>query len=384
MKVSFILIWAFAAQVYAHSGGYSGGGGDHQDIGTGTAWYIGNKKISYCIEKSANFGVGTVDLQQTFEKAAATWRQYILQRHIQMDLPPEHRLNLNFQYQGACQGSENLRLYFGVDSPEVVEAKKKYQKPYALSYRESYDVATGMGKGFIWLAQTGSLFPLAGDTGFPNWTKPFTVHGMMLHELGHVLGVGHLDGTIMREEMMATMQLMDSSEEWSLKRGEAKLTNIDDIKILFLRNYFDLVIPGRLTYRQDPLETAAIFHLFMGRNPVGEVQTSFINGTPFKWILGDDRGQVTFDISSSVKLQRQFNLLQRIFGAHYMDKYSTTLSSSAIGVSGVGVVTAKTGKSYTLHYSINAEGLDGPVRVTLMDGLQSKEVFFSNINGSLP
>ena len=65
-----------------------------------------------------------------------------------------------------------------------------------------------------------------------------------------------------------------------------------------------------------------------------------------------------------------------------MDQYPTVASIVAVGMSGVGTIKAKTGKSYTVQYSINAEGFNGPVHMTLIDGGKIRDIFYSNINGS--
>lgn len=372
-----------SGQAFADAGGYSGGGGDYHQIGFGTAWYIGTKEIQYCIEKTSSFGFTVNELQQNFESAAETWKQYIQDRRIQMDLPQENRLNLNLRYVGKCKGNEDLRLYFGSEPAEVIEAKKKFEKPYAFAIRESYDLPTGMGKGFIWFATPGSVFPLAGDTGFPNWLKPYTLHGMMLHEVGHVLGVGHLEGTIMRESMMSWMQLMDSREAWAQSRGKAVLTSIDDIKILFYRSYLNLDVEGRFSYNKDSNETKSIFRIFTGRDPASDVRVTFSNGSSMKLVVSDSKDKFAFDISAPSDARNDFSLLSGIFGVYYQGKYPTVESTGAIGTSGVGFLTAKDGKSYTLQYSINADGLNGPVHLTLLDGVNTKKIFFSNINGSI-
>lgn len=380
MKLAFVfagLVLNLSGQVFSAAGGYSGGGGDYHQMGYGTAWYIGTKEIQYCIQKDSNFGFSTAELQKNFESAAQTWKKYILNRKIQTQLPLENRLNLNFLYVGDCKGSEDLRLYFGVETNEVIKSKKKFEKPYAFAIRESYDLAAGMGKGFIWFAAPGSVFPKAGDTGFPNWTKPYTLHGMMLHELGHVLGVGHIEGTIMRESMMSWMQMMDINEPWAQSRGHAALTNVDDMKILFFHTDSEFDIAGRFTYNKESKQTKETFRTFMGRDPVGDVKVNFQHGEKMRLTIEDAQEKMTFDISAPLALRKEFSLLDNIFGVYY----KAVVSVSSRGLSGIGFLTAKDGHNYTLQYNINAEGLAGPVHLSLIDGSQSKEIFFSNNNG---
>jgi len=386
--MKFVLIAATCLTSYAASaGGYSGGGADSHEIGYGAAWFTGKSQISYCIEKSNDFGLSLDEIQKDFDSAAKIWRDYILDRGIQKSYnPAQPELNLNFQYTGRCKGGENLRLYFGVDTPEVVRQKKRYENPYAFVSRESYDLSSGMGKGFAWFAKTGGLYRDAGPVGFPNWTRPYTLHGMMLHELGHILGVGHMEGTIMQSDLMGSMQFMDSSEAWSQSRGKAILTNIDDLKILYFHWQTRIEVEGRISYAKDAQKSIETFKKFMGRAPVGEVRSKVSLGSPLKLTMSDDHSSHIFNFETPLDLRSSFSLLSNLFGVFFVDPkvgYKTVISTGSSGYSGIGTTTTVSGSPVTVQYRVNAYGLWGPVKLMYIDNGSPKELFVSNIKGSL-
>lgn len=385
--VSLILL---CTSSLARQGGYSGGGGDYHSIDSGAAWFIGTQQITYCIEASNDFGLTTNEIQQSFENAVGTWKQYIRDRRIHASEPEERRLNLNFSYSAACSGQENLRIYLGVEPNEVLQAKKKFEKPYAFAIRESYDLTTGMAKGFMWFAKSGSLFPGAYAGGFPNWKNPYTLQGMMLHELGHVLGVaGHVDGTIMAEDMMSTLQFMDSKEDWARSRGQAMLTSIDDLRILYFNSNSSFKIEGGISYYNQIDVINESFKTFMDRLPVGKVKLtlsqnySVSDSLMFELVIADEKESRTFVIQRPSALRNEFQLLGGIFGILYKDRYQTKLSYGSAGESGIGFTTTKSGKSITINYSINAEGSGGPVRLFYLDGQTQKELFYSSVRGNI-
>lgn len=66
-----------------------------------------------------------------------------------------------------------------------------------------------------------------------------------------------------------------------------------------------------------------------------------------------------------------------------MDQYATVESTGSSGFSGLGFIKAQTGRTYGIQYSINAEGLSGPVKLVYFDGGISNELFVSNVNGGI-
>ncbi|MGZ3693350.1 MAG: hypothetical protein ACXWQO_04040 [Bdellovibrionota bacterium] len=85
-----------------------------------------------------------------------------------------------------CDGTEDLKIYYGVENESVREAKKLYDNPAAFAHLESYDEQTGQGKGFIWIARSPEIL-----------FHPYHRLALLIHEMGHAFGHDHIEGTIM-------------------------------------------------------------------------------------------------------------------------------------------------------------------------------------------
>lgn len=93
-----------------------------------------------------------------------------------------------------CDGSEDLRFYFGVTSREVSQYLSTFSNPMAFAQRTQYESASGWGKGFVWVTQSVDI-PLF------SWALGEYLKAVLLHEVGHILGNGHHEGTIMTKDL---------------------------------------------------------------------------------------------------------------------------------------------------------------------------------------
>src|SRR5438874_11981420 len=65
------------------SGGDISGGGDLKSPDSGAAWVLSpGAPIRACVERSQGFPVAEPEIRQTIQKAYATWKRYIVDRHI--------------------------------------------------------------------------------------------------------------------------------------------------------------------------------------------------------------------------------------------------------------------------------------------------------------
>ena len=83
MKIilSFILITLLSAPLYA--GDERGNGADTNESHIGSAWFPGNQKVSYCIQKSNNFSkLNDSAIQESISQSLKTWNQYIETKKI--------------------------------------------------------------------------------------------------------------------------------------------------------------------------------------------------------------------------------------------------------------------------------------------------------------
>lgn len=365
----------------ALAGGYSGSSGDMHDPMDDWAWYLGDAPIRYCIEIDPQFGRTADEVQKEFESVVQQWKSYVSERSVYTEAKTEFRLNFNFQYAGSCQGSEDLRLIMGLEPEEVVKAKAKFDRPFAFSIRQRYDESKARGQGFIWLARHGALEKTSAGRVFPNWQRTENLHGALLHELGHVLGNGHIPGTIMTAELGQWLQMADSVPSMEKCFGR-KLTQIESERIL----HYSAPSPaihrnGIVAFNEN--EQSATFKRLMGRRPVGKISAEF------EWrafeehrlTLRDSNGSHTFNLVeqpgySSVTIGFSRNVFVVRYGQNGQDHvYASAFSSPG----GTSHATTKTVSGETLLVDVDYNtNIYGPFQLRYLDGKQWQSLFFTD------
>ncbi len=287
----------------AFAGGADGGGGDTQSL-VATAWYAAVRPIYYCIEVDRDFGIGAAEADRAFRDAVKTWDVY-----LNNFLGYRDHINTNYQAAPRCGGWEDLTIYLGVANPKVEAAAKHYQAPIAFAERLSYDHTTNWGKGFIWVKKGKES--LGTFDRVPDWAAPHRLKAMLLHELGHVLGCPHIEGTVMDTEFANL--LMNADDDLRAQR----LARIDG-RVQLLPNF-----RGVNTYEgqlgpDDKRAAENTFQRIFGRKPVGEVKAKLevgVNertGFPVTLTATDGKGteSVVFQFPDSEIL---FNIGPRVF-----------------------------------------------------------------------
>ena len=260
----------------AEGGGMDGGGIDHHDPLAGTAWYLGFAPVRYCYQIAPEAGVDAATVVNVLPEAFRMWIEYIRARNPASDYESLHSLNMNFQLTGICSGGEDLRFLFGVESQEVADARRRYANPVAFTHEiERQD---NRARGFIWFAPGSSILPAA---RYPDWQLENNLLGVALHEIGHVMGIGHFPGTIMRESLEIYMRADHLQETGSRERARQVLGSIDDTSHLirpFTRQAHDYL--GSLNFAAPDYalangpDAAQNFQRLTGRLPIGSVSAS--------------------------------------------------------------------------------------------------------------
>ncbi|MGE0171911.1 MAG: hypothetical protein AB7T49_03965 [Oligoflexales bacterium] len=150
------------------------------------------REVNYCVNLAANFGVSKGRAIALIEESISTWREYLATRQT----IAKYFNSTRYKVQPVCGENVDLRFELGArdgDLAKIVETINGPAGQHVLAGTEE----GGWSQGIVWLASEKSQ-----TADFPNWSshENAALKGALLHQLGHVLGVGHVEGTIMSKE----------------------------------------------------------------------------------------------------------------------------------------------------------------------------------------
>jgi hypothetical protein len=367
MKLILVVGLIILNSAFLFAGNSAGGGGDQKPFEYYAAWFVGQSPVHYCYEIAEGFGPPTSVIEETLRNVFQTWRDYIQAKGMNSILSPKGlSLALNTQQLPQCNGQEDLKFYFGVTNEEVAKVKATFVNPLGFAFRKSFDRAKGWGKGFIWVAPPNSVFP---KESLPDWNVPYTLNGVLLHELGHVLGCSDIDGTIMEDWSLG------SKLRWAVSHpltGKAALTEIDGGQELMFgigtEREFSGRIPAPLAIPDQPKLT---FKRFMGREPVGKIwakaRVTSQNIPDYVLTLGDRKGAQEFLFHAG--WNTDFGSRSWVFAVAKGDVIS--------GMSHYGEVAYGKIASYPVIVTRNPSFVRGPLKIQYISENQPWDLFES-------
>jgi hypothetical protein len=273
-------------------GGMDSGGGDLFSADQGAAWFLGDREVKYCLEVSSDFGESPANLKDLVEGSFQQWFTYLNERSTKSGVSTEGLpIAQKRRLLRTCDGTQDLSFYFGVTSAEIEKAKARFSSPVAFAHRIAYDLDQGWGSGFIWIARNGGV-----STRFPDWSRPSRLKGMILHEIGHVLGNSHLAGTIMDERLADMLSWpQDLVYGWNL---EDRFSHIDGPQILMRCKDCSMKFSGTISHDPSSTEAKQTFKRFVGRAPQGRIVAK-VRMIPGKGslVLADEIGRSEFALT---------------------------------------------------------------------------------------
>jgi Putative peptidase family len=218
VSVSFL---SLTQSVFAATG--VDNGVDKEDLARNSAWFLGDAPIKYCIEvDSEKLGIQASEAEQSLQRALSAWKKYLKTRIEYTGKPKQNSsgsgfkepyVSVDFSFDAACEEKTDLRFLFATSSPEINKALKRFVNPNAYALRTQYSLNAGRGKGFVWVAPSG--------TNKIDWKKPKVLQTVLMHEIGHIFGIGHIPNTVMREDLADF--LVSDGTEW----GKTYLGEVD-------------------------------------------------------------------------------------------------------------------------------------------------------------
>lgn len=257
-----------AAGALVANGQERGNGTDYRSLEDRSAWFVdSNRTFTYCVKVDPAFGVSNEKSLATVADSLQAWADYHAERSWHKTLSTKSR------FESSCSDATDLVFLLGTKLPKG-EASDQH---VGLAVKKAYDKKAGWGQGYVWIAAEGSV-PAEGEDGpYPNWQEVDSLKAVLLHEIGHVYGVDHVEGTIMRANA--------SQYGFGVDPRELPI-EIDGDRLLIMPPNG---IVGNLGVPESNLEDAGVFEggdieqnfeLLTGLKPVGKVSaTLHITGT---------------------------------------------------------------------------------------------------------
>ncbi|MBC7692196.1 MAG: hypothetical protein H7222_10535 [Methylotenera sp.] len=193
-----------SVSTFAASGGesHAGGADDYRIVPAFFRSERHEKPIEACYVIAEGFGLDAAAIEPMIRDSFSQWANYIKVKKLTI-VRYSNWIQTRMNLHANCTGNENLRFLFGVQSEEIAHYSSQFSKPFGFAQ------LTGAGwdwddkqpaKGFIWIAPPNSVDAVAKIPKWDQSTRP-ALQGLILHELGHVFGNGHVDGTVMTEKI---------------------------------------------------------------------------------------------------------------------------------------------------------------------------------------
>ena len=365
-----ILLFATLGAVPSFGGHAVGNGGD--SLVDYQSWFLDPQRtIKSCLLVAANFGLDTAQVKNEIQSVYGAWRDYLQLKRLNWELGSTPVMSTNISLAEQCDGTEDLTFYFGVENESVKAAKKQYTKPFAFAEKQAFDQFNSWAKGFIWVAGPSTL-----GTRIPDWTVRNTLHGILLHEVGHTMGNGHIEGTIMDEGVGSWLD-----SEMLLGSGQGSyqwaLTHIDHERELLLcrKCGVEFIAYENDMNAQNYFKEA--FKKMTGNFPVGSAVISFSKVAENKDVYGklvytDSLGKTEYELQTGLVAEAKDSA--QIFRAlyHNMGWGGGSSSYSYYGtLKGVGK-TIPVIANRNMGSRLEIKDLSGPYYGTLFKALLTK------------
>lgn len=378
MKIVLFLLVAVASVIgMGIYGNEHGSGGDSKPPEYGSAWFLGSDKtIKVCTESSTEFYLKKEEIDQAIVDGFDIWAKYFVDKKLPIQFSYNTKKETpTFLYQilAACDGTEDLKIYLGINTDEVEKAKLEFVNPLAFSHRSTYDMVTGWGKGFIWFASTWN-----GE----QWKSRKKFTALLVHELGHVFGCDHVAGTIMSEKIVDKIGSI-AYDPWP----KDNLAKIDQQRELVLSSYAQFEYEGNLSPGGEHEEKIQErYKLLTGRDLVGSAYDLKAKiKEEYSWIevtitdgKGDEVVKFPYNIlgpsfPSQTKVFRVVRELNAGNGKKMIYKKDVNGGSGHVSLNSI---TLKNGKTYPVMVERNS--FQGAVYVTYQDGDKTEVLFVQN------
>lgn len=287
MKIFDILLCIalviFPLKSWPKSGnGWVSSGGDDLPFGYGSSWFNNIEgTIPYCIKADPNYSIKQDILEKMIENSISKWKKYYYRFKFFDESRPQEYLGPNFNYKvnNKCTKTAKIFFIFNIEDQNIKKLKPRYQNPFSFA---SFD--NDNKKGYIWFSDlknktSNSLFRKIHDENLEN-----AIEALIMHELGHTFGVPHINGTIMREDIVGQL------DNPFLK------TSIDGQAFLDFGFHKNFEAIGTIPPNQEGNPDSSIFKKFTGFPPRGKISARMHTNRDLSKIF-DGKIDILFEIA---------------------------------------------------------------------------------------
>ncbi len=207
--------------------GWSGNGGDSHHL-QDNIWYLGEKKVSYCVKVGENSAINKFEASKIIRESFLEWKNFfnkysMLNKALKAN---RRRKNLSFPdgvsramtsnfTEVACEelkmktNGEELVFLIG-KSNALIDIYKDLatENAYGLALRKGYNHLTYRNSGFVWTS--------------PEIKSRDVVKHVILHEIGHIFGMKHDSVHVMDEDLVDFLEAKKRHNESNLGVIESK------------------------------------------------------------------------------------------------------------------------------------------------------------------
>ncbi len=272
-----------------------------------SAWFLDSTKtVNYCVIRDDKFSLNIADLNSTIDWAFVQWVSYM--DSVKLNQRPQaFSLARQFHQVANCADAD-LQFLFGIQNAQIEQYKKQdFFHPISFARRTQFNSKTGWGKGLLWVADDSEFIdPLTAKSAIA-WGDRIKMKAILLHELGHVFGVGHWDATIMKQDILTSLLVDSNAYNFTHITNSWELTSISKSIWKTGDQYNEL---GEMN--------ATAFFKLVGRAPQGVIHGQWITDQQ-QILVQDDLGQYVF--STHFSFEREVNSQQTpLFFAEHLNQ----------------------------------------------------------------